>query len=337
MSHSRRQAIKRFFFRGFLFFSIGYFTLFFAYNYLVTGHDDEKYLIHKFLNNKENIEAIAIGTSHAWAINFKALGINGIGLGTGGRDLQECRYILEFLLSQENNAIERVFISYSYFSLYQDPRGKSDSITDTRVFMYNNIPSWKMLPGDYKNFIVGKFFPFIQSDHWRSIAIRQAKKVMRLKAKLTSETAEAGNSEPSARQDRKKIPLKKIRARIAEQHGIHERAKVKKEYDIKAHNLKVLRGIIKMLKAEGIEVVFFTPPYYYKYTELYNDSYVKEMKGEMKDLVRNRGVTYLDYSTNEDFIYDPGLFQDADHINFEATKLLAKKITEDLGGVGSSQ
>ncbi|MDY6903902.1 MAG: DUF1574 family protein [Thermodesulfobacteriota bacterium] len=191
--------------------------------------------------------------------------------------------------------------------------------------MYNNIPSWKVIPGDYKNFIVGKFFPFIQSDHWKSILIRQIRKLKRNKIEEKGEKRAPGTNIP-----KKEIPLKNIKARVAEQHRIHENAQSRNRSRVKQHSLNLLNEITNFLKGKGIEVIFFTPPYYYKYTELYKNEYIDEMKRAMNQLVESDGVEYLDYSTDRDIAYNADLFQDPDHINLEATRILAKKILKDL-------
>jgi hypothetical protein len=293
---------------------------------LLTGHDDEKYLINKYLRNIEFVEAIAIGTSHAWAINFKSLEIEGIGLGLGGRDLTECKYILEFLLSPKNNHIKKVFISISYFSLYQDNTSTDKSLSDARTFMYNTIPSWKMIEGDYRNYIIGKFLPFIQSDHWQGIVIKYIRKIKSGIHDKTNEKIAVKIKSPTNMN--KEIPIKEIEVRVFSQHRLHERSKKNKIYNVKEYNLNILKDIIKMLKANGVEPILFTPPYYYKYNELYNDTYIKERKNEMKHIVEDFNIKYLDYSMDSDFIYDSRFFHDADHINLQTSKIFSHKIKQ---------
>jgi len=316
--------LKTFFIRGLIFIAFGYAFLFFFYNYFLTGHDDEKYLIKKYLKNKDKIAAIAIGTSHIWGLNFKSIGLEGIALGVGGRDLTECKYILKFLLDQKNNSVKKVFISIGYFSLYQDNYSPDGTVSDTRAFMYNNIPSWKMVSHDYKNYILGKFLPFIQSDHWRIIAIKFFKK-LHFKF-MNINTPEEHFKDTVIEGHSKMIPLKEVEARVESQHQIHKRALKNNDYYTKAHSLEVLKEIISMLKKDNIELILFTPPYYYKYTELYNKEYIDEMKSEMKHIVDRYGVKYLDFSLDPEFIYNPNYFEDSDHINLEASKRLGEKI-----------
>lgn len=322
--------MKKFFIKGSIFIIIGYIFLFSLFNYVLTGHADEKYLIKKILKNRTKIKAIAIGTSHIWAVNFKSLGINGIELGLGGRDLAECKYVLDFLLDQKNNNIKKVFISISYFSLYQDNNPVDGSMTDNRIVMYNNIPSWKMIKGDMKNYLSGKFLPFIQSDHWRNIVIELYEKNWKLKLAFVNIAAEAFAEMPGTLYEQKTIPLKEVKARVNKQHLVHERAKKNNMYNTKEYNLFVIKQIILMFKKKGVDPIFITPPYYFEYTKLYNKKYINEMKTEMNKFVRKYDVTYLDFSMDPDFIYQGKYFKDADHINYKASWLLGEKIKKLL-------
>ena len=273
---------------------VGYGVPLFTFNILITGNG-EKYLIGKYLKNKEKVEAVALGTSHVWDLNFDSIGLNGIGFGMGGRDLNECNYILEYLLSQKNNNIKWLFLSISYFTLYQDNNLVENGFSDVRSYMYNTIPSNKILDNDLKNFMMGKFLPFIQSDHWRFIV---AAKFKQFKQAFYSKTAVASTSKPSNQQ--KEFSIETVKARVQQQIAIHDRAIKNEKYNTKEYNLKVLRKILETAMKNNIEVILFTPPYYYKYTELYPNVYIEEVKYEVKKLVDNFKVLYIDFSTDLD-------------------------------------
>ncbi len=91
--------------------------------------------------------------------------------------------------------------------------------------------------------------------------------------------------------------------------------------------------IISFLHSHGIAVVFFTPPYFYKYTELYkqhNSETINLMETNMEKLIADYNVKYYNYSDHPDYSDNYQLFKDSDHLNYCGRALFSKDIAERL-------
>jgi hypothetical protein len=113
--------------------------------------------VKNLLASSQQIEAIAIGNSHARAIDFEALGYNGFRLARSGRDIFETKYYLEGLLPHLPQ-VKTVFITVSYFTFQRD-NAVLDDVRIRRVHTYAAVPSWRFYKGDFASFVVGKINP----------------------------------------------------------------------------------------------------------------------------------------------------------------------------------
>ncbi len=82
---------------------------------------------------------------------------------------------------------------------------------------------------------------------------------------------------------------------------------------------------IKKLKKRNVRIVFFTPPYWKKYNDMFYGESRAVMIQTMRRLVSQYGVEYYNFSTDEEFVNDPTLFKDSNHLNKDgSTKFCAK-------------
>src|SRR3970040_147439 len=111
--------MKKFVKRILIFISLG--LLIFAFLFLTAEKYAPKsnFKIKQLLNKAESIEALAVGNSHACALDFNALGVNGYRVAQGGNDFSEAEYQIRSLVPLLPN-LKTVFFNVSYFSFYED-------------------------------------------------------------------------------------------------------------------------------------------------------------------------------------------------------------------------
>ena len=78
-----------------------------------------EFRVKQLLEKADSVEALAVGNSHACAIDFNILGMNGYRIARGGNDLFEVDYILRAFYPYLPN-LKTVLINISYFTFYDD-------------------------------------------------------------------------------------------------------------------------------------------------------------------------------------------------------------------------
>ena len=91
---------------------------------------------------------------------------------------------------------------------------------------------------------------------------------------------------------------------------------------------RYLESIIKLAKQNGIRLVFFTSPYFYKL----NMDYIKPGRIFLDSIASANKISYLDYSDikmNKEF-QNPSYWTDAEHLNENGAGLFSKIVATDF-------
>ena len=279
---------------------------------------EERKEIEETISNGECIQVIVIGSSHAACIDIPTLGLDGINLALGGRDIPEIQYYLDFLIPRLPN-LQYVFVSISYFSFFLDNQLISKGLADSRIAMYSSIPSFSYLSGDQANFLVGRFFPFVQPDHWQGFlkdmfniySIRDIKN----DSGLTSNIWIPDSGVIQART--LNFELKKQRT-------------MSKNPNVVSKNLTGIKKIISTCKQNNLTIVFFTPPYYHLYNSYYNSNDICQTDSIMQLLQSRYHMLYLNFSHDSNYCYNELFFLDEDHLNKSSKISFTKLIADSL-------
>lgn len=290
---------------------------------------EEQQNVEELLANRETIEAIAIGNSHTWSINLKALGYEGYLFARPGGDLFEIRYHLEALIPR-TTSVRTVLIPMSYH-MFRFDNANAEETEARRTHIYNAVPSWKFIKGDFKNFIVGKshFIVPIQTvlrrDNWKGIFDELTGNG---KGKLSPvETA----VDDCSYLEKEKL-LGYTRGRVTRVTRL-TREMMAKHSDLEEESFRVATEILLFLRAKQIRVIFFTPPYFHAYTDLYltqDKETVVRMQQTMRRLQQEYGVEYYDFSRSKEFATNDKLFRDGDHLNGCGAILFSEKFKRVL-------
>ena len=96
--------------------------------------------------------------------------------------------------------------------------------------------------------------------------------------------------------------------------------------DIVRVTTATVERIVQFLQEREVRVVFYTPPYFFRYNKLYDHNSVVEMYAIMANLVETYGVEYYDCAQDPDFAYNPMLFGNGDHMNGAGARLFTEKL-----------
>lgn len=286
--------------------------------------------VAQILRSSQKIEALAVGNSHAGALNLKALGYDtGYRFPRPDADLFEVQYYLEDLMPKLPR-VEVVFIPISYFAFHED-NAASEEVTIRRSHMYATLSTWRFLEGDLVRFIDGKtrtVFPImsiVRADNWEEVVYA-----------MMGQQPEEEDFIEVAEDDCTSLDDDTMAASIANRVEKHTRITAEvgvKNPDVTSDTYKTVIEIHRYLQDRGVRAVFFTPPYFKGYTEHYqatDPETIALMRQAMVALQREYGIEYYDFSTDEDFVFDKTLFRDSDHLNGCGAKLFSEKFRQIL-------
>ncbi len=92
-----------------------------------------------------------------------------------------------------------------------------------------------------------------------------------------------------------------------------------------------LEELILDAKESGFNPVLVTVPYYEAYNQGFDSDWLKKQYFERLNRFGNKlGVPYLDYSHDERFTKNEGLFKDSDHLNEAGKEMFSELVLEDI-------
>ena len=278
-------------------------------------YPDIKFRMQNLLRQANEIEAVAAGNSHCKAIDFDALGERGYHIWLGGNDVFETELHLKTLIPRLPK-VRTVYYAVSFHTFVADNRAAT--ILDRkskRVEAYAYLPGWKWIPGDFQSFVKARLINLIRPDHGYTT-------LLRLLGQQPRPAKESNPRDGSRNRDRQFNGFRNINVLIerAEKARIVEHAKLMNDMlqnrpGLPEDTYACLERTIRFLQAQNIRPVFFTPPYFFRYTELADRNMVETFRRNMKALARKYNVEYYDFSANPDFVFETKYFMDEDHLN----------------------
>ncbi len=298
-------------------------------NNAITLHSD-KQAVETLLASAQQLQAVAIGNSHAQAIDFDTLAYNGYTLARSGRDFFEIKYYLD-ALQPKLPKVKTVFITVSYFSFQRD-NAVSDESRVRRIHTYAVIPAWYPLKGDFANFVIGKTHPIFpvmdiaREDNWQGVfktgvaPDTSPNEIDLMKVGCVDQGYQYINAHAQLR------AIQHIR-QSADMAGNHP--------NLQADTYQTIVEVIQQLQKQNVRIVFFTPPYFYTYTQTYQANApvaITSMEQNMQKLRQAYGVEYYDFSTDSEFVNQHQLFTDSDHLNRCGARLFSVKLKQAMAG-----
>lgn len=291
--------------------------------------------VTQLMANASSIEAINVGPSHNRAIDYETLGVVGHHAWFAGSDMKETTYFLKNLLPQLPR-LRVVMICIAPTSLHVDnglvPNHKRNR--HKIYFVTPGLQSWEPISGEWQELIIGKLANVVRDDHWRE--------AFRKRSTGSGEEEDAENEGELYRHGR---PTKNDAHRFIPSPTVESKARkyvttkhVKPVVDTLRANPRIavemaerLDQALALLKAQGIEVLLFTPPYtdyYYDNLQQILPDVVAENRRIVNDLASKHHIRYLDFRDHPDFAQNYQMFFNIDHLNIFGAEAFSRVLAE---------
>ena len=152
--------------------------------------------------------------------------------------------------------------------------------------MYTVLPSWTFIDGEFQEFVLGKIyliFPLetlVRNDHWEMVIQSLFDKSLRTANTNRAEDGQEVIAKYTACEYKEFNELVTYTKEIGIPHhleGQRESLEAHPNLPTKAYEAAV--DVIEVLQGRDIRVVFYTPPYFEAYSDLYDPETVAVMKG----------------------------------------------------------
>lgn len=279
--------------------------------------------VQRTIRERTRIEALSLGNSHARAIEFSHLALDGVTVGLPWNDLAEVEFQVQ-TLAPRLPRLEVVLIALSYFSFHwSNVHGDEERLLTGRRQFYAAVPPRRWMKGDLDNFIIGNSYWIARPDNWyfAFAPLLGRDFIESQRRRYYFDRAEAKTPEHLRRHAELRVPRKlELIPYIRERHPgvVHE-------------NYERLGEIVRYLRARGVRVVLFTPPYYQDYTALYSsEPTLAEFRMLAARFQAEHQVEYYDFSADP-LAGDHLNYRDSDHLNDRGTARFAKILGVTLG------
>ena len=291
--------------------------------------------------HKDKIQALSVGNSHSGSIDFDTLGIEGQFLTRAGADLFE---VERHIASVEDSlpALKTVFIALSYYSFSRD-NATLDNLKTVRIELYAALPVWKPVNGDEGNLVLGKLhkvsrlMSVVRPDHWHDIFLNERgfSVLFDSPTELNIVSQEQSNPCPYLTPEKQESHAREI----AGKNVVSSRAMAASHPGLAEDTFEALGKTIERLRAKGIEVILYTPPYYEAYTSHFmaqGSDITDQMHKVIRSLQEKYQVNYYDFSDDPNLITHPEFFINSDHLNNCGRKVFSEHLLKTLEGTTSS-
>ena len=258
-----------------------------------------------------DITALSLGSSHARAIDFPSMEIEGFHLSRSSGDIHEAAFLLEEMLPRLP-ALRCVLLPLSPFLLTLDngaPTTRDRSAL--RRELYVRTGSLRYIDGDLRPFVAGKLAPVARPDHWRGV-------INRFRGFPPGGTVEPDGAIPHPDQLRT-ISRDSLRVHGAAAARLHHELSMESlslRPDVRSRSIRALGTVIEQAGERGVHVFLYTPPYHAAYLVALPDDAMRRERSLGSNLSRRYAhVSYVDYAAHPAFTNEDRYFHNSDHLN----------------------
>lgn len=273
----------------------------------------------------ESIEILVVGNSHAGAIDADEAGTGALVFPFPWNDLADVDYQVRNLAA-ELPALRLVVITVSYFTFHwSNDESDEDGLLDSRRTFHAITPSWRPVEHDLASLIRGKSSWIVRRDDWYQV----------ISGLLGGGPAEDEDEDEShleeTRSDSFLVAHAEERvARTLERKDVM----IERNPDLPEENYRRISALIDHLHSAGVRVVLFTPPFHYRYIELYREANPpREMESSVRRLAAEQGIEWLDYSDHP-MAEEARWFLDSDHLNADGRQRFTRMFLDEVGARG---
>jgi hypothetical protein len=306
----------------------------FAAAFLISEAVDPVYPVMRdrlalFERRKSEIEVITVGNSHGGTIEFPELGVQGFHFAMAGEDAFEAAYLVRNAASQA--PLRYVLFAASYGMQRSDHAvvGWSD-LRARRKQLYARGPLQRPIPGDLSLWVGGRLAPIVRDDNWMGVFGQP------IRPREAVRLAQDGRAIVAADEPLGPDSMAAHGANTASVHNEFGKKTMAGAPDIPARVAATLDALAGELRARGVALVFFTPPYHESYLRGHDPVTVAETGAILRKIVAEHPNTlWLDYSTDPRFVSRIDLFRNSDHLNPAGGRVLSELLRECLSSAFS--
>lgn len=272
----------------------------------------------------EEIEALSFGTSHARALDFGVLGIDGMHFWNASADLHEAAFLIDELVPTVPG-LRCVFVALSPYNLVLDNAVMARHYR--RRELYARTLSARFISGDLRQFVAGKMAPLVREDHWSGVLMALAR------AKPSAAVYADGALGPRFTSTMPLDTLVRHATERARRHEAQRRQVLNGHPGAAAAGEAALTNIIERSGMHDAAVVLYTPPYHESYVNALEDGALDGVRDRALSLARKYDhVTYADHSRDPAFRDVPDYFYNSDHMNVQGAREFSRQLKQALRG-----
>lgn len=267
----------------------------------------------------ESIEILAIGNSHAGAIEPETLESGSLVLPFPWNDLADMNHQIR-TLAPRLPALRVVLITMSYFTFHwSNDVLDDDGLLDSRRKFHAVSPGWRTVEGDVVSLVRGKSYWIVRPDDWLGV-------IQGLRGR-DMELDDLGEHLEEVQRDSFLVAHAEDRV----PHTLDQKREMMElDPTLPEENHARLTGIVEYLQEQGVCVVLYTPPFHWRYRELFRaEPSLSEMNRLTKRIAKEMDIAWLDYSAHP-MADEAQWFVDSDHLNTQGMSLLTHLIMDEV-------
>ncbi|HEY0019294.1 MAG TPA: hypothetical protein VGC13_23535 [Longimicrobium sp.] len=285
--------------------------------------------IAMFRQRSPSLQAVSVGNSHTRALDFGALGVEGMHLYEGGQDVFEAAYLAQYAVERAPR-LRYVLMTTSYGLERLDHAAMtSEDLSGIRRRTYARTAIPRFIPGDGALWLSAVFSPISRSDHWSGVALRLLRPGHpREPVRLTRDGRAQEPPPPPFVPD----PAARDRPPRPTGHPAGADESVVNDPTTPARAVARLEKLARSLEARGIRMVLYTPPYHETYPR-YMTRRAPATRQALAPLLKHSNVVWMDFGQDPAFIRRVELFRDSDHMNPEGARVFSAHLRRCLAAL----
>jgi hypothetical protein len=286
-------------------------------------HLVEMQRVQNLLDEADQLEVLVLGNSHARTFDWTQMGVRGRDLGLPWNEAVSVLHQIR-ALDGDLPRVHTVLIAISPITFQWENRLAGESYLFGRRIFHAAVPRAGPVEGDWHSYVRGRAYWLVREDNWYRV-------MLGLLGRDPYAAERASYNEIRA----ESVP-QEVLAHHAEDRVRHkttqQEAMVAKNPRLSEDGYRALSTAIAGLQARGIRVVLFTPPYYWRYVELYDQHPAwTEMQRLAQRLADQHGVPWLDFSADP-LSRDHTSFRDSDHLNERGQAVFSRQFVGAVCG-----
>jgi hypothetical protein len=275
------------------------------------------------------VQAISVGNSHSRALDFAALGMDGVHFWEGGEDAFEAVYLarytarraprLKYVLFTASYGVER--LDHAYVT--------RKDVTGLRRQIYARTSGARFIPGDGPLWLSARFAPIARPDHWHGVITRLHRPPRTIRMTPDGVVYEAPR--PPLSPD---SLVAHATRRAAYQDSLGDET-VQNDSTTPTRALAGMETLARELQEKGVTLVLYTPPYHEAFLRQLAPGTADGTRRALAPLLRHPNVVWMDFAEHPDFSGRADLYRDSDHMNAQGARAFSALLGRCVAALAS--